>query len=51
MSVVREGAVVRPEQSNSAHQPLVARLKGIVGDKYVLTNDAATRRYRPPKKA
>ncbi len=46
MSAIREGAADRPEQAASGHRPLVANLKGIVGGKYVLTDDAATRRYR-----
>jgi D-lactate dehydrogenase len=46
MSAVREGAVERPDQSNSGHQPLVASLKDIVGGKYVLTEAAETHRYR-----
>jgi D-lactate dehydrogenase len=46
MSTVREAAAVRKEQSSSGHQPLIENLKGIVGGKYVLTSDSATRRYR-----
>jgi D-lactate dehydrogenase len=46
MSAVREESAARPQHLNSDRHLLVSSLKDVVGDKHVLTDDRATRRYR-----
>jgi len=46
MSEIREGSMAQAGDLNDEHGLLIAGMKSVVGDKHVLTEDSATRRYR-----
>jgi D-lactate dehydrogenase len=46
MSEVRDGSAAQPGNPTGTRQPLIASLQAVVGGKYVLTDESATRRYR-----